>query len=484
MKKILIAFNVAVGDLPMIPMLIRETSVHFDYALYGGKANYFVSHSSHRRKLQNHMTLFHDVVDNEYPPVNKTFRTYEHMLHAYPRYDWYVRCDADAYVNASLLRATIDRYDEINDAVAFGSFAWGREHERRDLHLDGNFTHYLNGGACEAVNAAAMLRLNATSIETCRRRSRSLVSVRFAHSDVEISRCLIWSGVTLRHESSMRTVSFTRTPNSGRLESGSPCETPTAAATMHPFKAPHMHLLLHRRELCDLKSSPKRATMPIPRRVPTFIITRIEHPRLSLPSPFHVVRVLAPSAASSASPFLTRGEVSYRDAMRRLLVRGSQYPIFASFDDDVRFSKTVERDWQDILHNRPMGGVLQMGASIWSTRTWREVLQVRSRVWNGTSGVCGSFAVLWSRPAAIAAIAWIDATVGLYPFDNVWPFLQELGYLWNFVHPPLAIMNVEKTSSIDPLRDGGSARRHELHRWGPSSEYSAVAIQRCHVELR
>lgn len=461
---VVLGFNVASRDMYMVPALFESAHRLVDVRFYGGRGNFFLAQSSFRRKIFEKIVVLDDARDREYPPVNKTFAIYR-ALSTVERRDWYVRCDADTHVDVPALLRVLKTMDT-SRPIAVGYEARGREYERSRLRLGPTFDRYLNGGACEALNARAIYRLR-TRWHECRADAMRTTKA-FRHSDVETSRCFSKHGVALVHHPDMRPLAFSK--GSGPLHSSlDPCR-PHRYVTMHPFKDPSSHLLLQSPDLCGLGPTASSAS-PSSSPLPAFVLSFHDN-ATRLPSLFRPVTTVRPLRVDVGQGFLTAGEVSYRHAMRRLLVLGTRYTHFAAFDDDVLFRRDFHAREAHIATScaATTKGVFLLGAAVWNEQAWRSTHHVCPGVSNGTAGVYGSFATVWTRDAAHAAIAWIDSTEGMYPFDHVWPFLQHLRFPWTFAHPPLAIMDIAKVSSVDHRRVFNK-KRYRIHRWGSPSAY-------------
>ena len=500
---IVLGFNVAVKDLYLIPILDSRLNEHVQALhFFVGKANYYAQNSSFRTSLVKRATILPNVPDGRYPPIEKTFRIYERMTSTHKDADWYVRCDADSYVVPSVLMQTLSSVDTSlfqNGVAVGGRFAKGRAYERGRLGFGLGFTRYLPGGSCEAVDRRAASRLAGRWGSCLNHSLRSRTNVNL-HSDVEVSRCLVTNNVTLLSLSdSFRTLKTS--DRRGPLGSEDACANALpregdGTATMHPFKEPCMHVALSRPAgICDVGKGSPVTSLKADANIPSYVLSfSSQAGRRQIPYPFSPWEVITPFRnPSSVSRFLTKGEISYRETMTTVLIRALQrrQPVFATFDDDVVFRKNFSEQWTRFLSDLtdcsppredggPDVGVVLLGASVWTTRAWTaseratKTRKCVSKLLVGTPGVMGSFAVLWTERAARVALAWLNATDHLYPFDHVWPAMTVAGVPWLFSAAPVAAMHTNHNSSVDERRPSGESRRYELHRWGSRRLYDEL----------
>tara|TARA_A100001015_G_scaffold313777_1_gene421784 strand:- start:970 stop:1386 length:417 start_codon:yes stop_codon:yes gene_type:complete len=124
--------------------------------------------------------------------------------------------------------------------------------------------------------------------------------------------------------------------------------------------------------------------------------------------------------------------------------------------------------------NVESGGILLLGASIWNEYVYSSIKSEKYNtveLSNMTTGVFGSFSVIWSVNAAKVAVSVLDKLQYNHPLDHIFPLLQGIGIPVQFLKSPIVIMDVFKNSSLDKLRPRG-LRRHALHHWGVPSRYN------------
>ena len=461
-------------DILHVPIFDKMLSRYFDIRYYAGIGDLYAYKSKHRANIAQRLTIL-SLDDKEYPPLLKTFKIYDELTRIQPMREWYMRCDADAIVDGSKLRQTLQEYAVDHDrALAIGARAKGRELERKVLQFRRNFTSYLNGGSCEIVNAKALLLFRLKVFRCIFDSARTVKRQQNMHSDVETSRCFHSAGVTFRYRSDMTSSSKNTL---GQFWSDRPVCTSNEPTwlTKHPFKDPNMKLLQYFPHLCRHVKYVRRPTdnpsEGASRTTPAFIVS-FRHDR-TLPSNIFFPQLYVRPLLQTNEGFLTEGEVSYREVMHRTLTTGVQggTPWFATFDDDFALHKDFAALWPSVSPDLDKYDVVLLGSAIWSTKTWSLVKVVNAsmpRLYNGVPGIYGSFSVLWSINAAKAVLDWLDVTTGLYPFDHVWTFLTGLRMNWGFAHPPLVVMRPHD-STIDMKRK--NIDRFTIHRWGRHDLY-------------
>lgn len=188
--------------------------------------------------------------------------------------------------------------------------------------------------------------------------------------------------------------------------------------------------------------------------------------------------------AMDASATLTRGEMAYVAATRRVLTAalatGAEY--FLVLEDDflvhrdfnARFTRlTSHRCYREALAG---GGVVLLGSTVWSEAAWtamRPEMEASPCV-DACRATTGSYANVYSREGALAALEWITLTGGIFPYDHVYPALVEAGYPVRAAWEPLFVADVSHVSAVNPggARKSDVKYRHALHRWGPREDYA------------
>lgn len=477
----ILAVTSSANDMMFTPLHFHFLKPYFDVRVYGGLGNYNTGRSSFRTNIHAKMHIL-PTKDKEYPPLRKNFLALGDAWRVTPARKWYMRCDADAVVNATRVQQVMREYSTGDDEpIAIGSYASGRTFERPFLALHGNFTAYLNGGACEILNRAAVGIIAKHGLECMSHTHQTFRARKYIHSDIEISRCLRRFGTRVVYLSDMRSVKSRNSfgPFDSSVDSCSPAYlTASQWTTLHPLKQPSLQLSSYAPHLCKHSMPSTRLSRPIPTTLPlpAYVISFSSNITNRLPGDiFNPAQTVTPPLAGNTpvSEFLTPGEVSYRHGMRKLLSvaleRGDTH--FVSFDDDFALMKLIKSAWMHVFKD-VQADVVLLGASVWSKEIWKQIdlddTNTR-RIVNGTTGVYGSFAVVWSRAAARAVISWIDETKDMYPLDHAWEFLSAMHIPWKFVHPPLVAMRPRVTSSIDSRRT--EVDRFKLHKWGDKYMY-------------
>jgi hypothetical protein len=382
-------------------------------------------------------------------------------------YDWYVRCDPDTVVNENMLMYELREMSNVTYPVAYGKYGYGRKNEQPFLEI----SYYLQGGFCDTFNRATALVLR-TRLEACRKWSWQHIPRKYLHSDVEISRCMLRNNVSLRNWPAKLTHPTYKISRARKKVLIDPtldqiCRHTSKALFAHPAKTPSIYYV--RRMLLDQDRHPcffVQTHVKLP--MPSFMLNGT----LSA-SPFFERAVNMVPKPGKHSHFFTKGEMGYKDTMHRILRRAlsSDLSHFATFDRDVGFHKSawqyMHRDWSCIEQTLDNGGVVLLGAAVWS-EGYREKISKMSEsqtCHDYMTGVTGSFAVIWSNRAANLAAEWNDALD--LPFDHVWGMLHTIGIPVKFIHPPIAVHDLENVSSTtDPSR-----KKRSFDFWGDKSNF-------------
>ena len=215
----------------------------------------------------------------------------------------------------------------------------------------------------------------------------------------------------------------------------------------------------------------------IPNFINSYVISFYDINRSLFPKPFYPITVVRPNNIAKLSDTLSIGETNYIHNYKKILQ--SITSVTAIFDDDVRFSKFFHLHWLDICNKKLLqknvgnGGILLLGTSIWNNHVYSYIKSEKYNtveLANITTGVFGSFSVIWSVNAARVAVSVLDKLQYNHPLDHIFPLLHGMGIPVQFLKSPIVIMDVFKNSSLDKLRPKG-LRRHTLHHWGSSSHY-------------
>lgn len=184
----------------------------------------------------------------------------------------------------------------------------------------------------------------------------------------------------------------------------------------------------------------------------------------------------------------TPGAIGYRMSMKEVLTKGlteTNSSLIAVFDDDFRVSKHFASRWAQLTTNPTTcyhdtlanGGVFVMGFS-GKTPTLRQEMRDCAGEMTHDNGLCidasqwsmGSFANIFSRPAAEFALQWLEKTYDERPFDWLWQDLVLLGYPVRGPLSPIFTADCAGTSSVSGKKVSVQ-KRHQLHMWGPVMDF-------------
>ena len=189
---------------------------------------------------------------------------------------------------------------------------------------------------------------------------------------------------------------------------------------------------------------------------------------------------------------LRPGEVGYRETMRQLIIKAQRDGIdrFVVLDDDAVPHKQFVDRFQNLLNDdrcggymfsQGRGGVLLLGSSIWIDGTypkfgpfmdgWKMVQadiknsSYDAQCYNAGNKTLGSFGVMLHRSVYQPILDWLDASD--QPYDWVFSYLSDLGYIVRTAFPNLIIQDVRHESQVDPGRtfQDDAFRRAKLHKW-------------------
>jgi len=201
--------------------------------------------SSRSGNVSVKLTVLNLCPKDEYPPVTGHLAIWEHMKHE-EGYDWYMRCDDDAYVNVKEVIKILSRFSS-KQKYYMGRQGLGREEERDQLGFGPKFNQFAMGGFCEIFSRGA-----ASALHTCRdhiyhsSRERNIQNL---HSDVELGRCFAKEGIKLTSLPSEQYVTVASTLDSRKqLQADSVAVTRISAVgklVIHPVKKKYEMVFLH-----------------------------------------------------------------------------------------------------------------------------------------------------------------------------------------------------------------------------------------------
>ena len=141
--------------------------------------NVFIGNTDVEPKLFSEV----NVSDNVYPPVCKNFHIWYKVASSYEQYDWYVRCDDDAFIDEERTKEKL-RIHPTDRPVYTGLPGKGRRHERILENM------YAQGGACEIMNREALQTILVDLKHAATHCHEYQCITPECHSDVELSRIL------------------------------------------------------------------------------------------------------------------------------------------------------------------------------------------------------------------------------------------------------------------------------------------------------
>lgn len=129
----------------------------------------------------------------------------------------------------------------------------------------------------------------------------------------------------------------------------------------------------------------------------------------------------------------------------------------------------------ELLRNSP--GIVLLGGTVYGNDVWsvideqvstEELLGLDENVhcFDLPPGVYGAFAVLYNTRLLHAVLNWIETYDE--PFDWIWGFLSAQGFSVKALAPFLAIMELNKESTVASRAGMTVPERQQLHRWNPS----------------
>lgn len=187
---------------------------------------------------------------------------------------------------------------------------------------------------------------------------------------------------------------------------------------------------------------------------------------------------------------LEPGEWGYRQTMRGILTRLAQSDdtAWVVMDDDVLVHENAKNMLAATLHDTYCGaalcggGVLMLSASIWYNGTWPNLKGHYVGGWHlidhdreahkslcasGHTGVLGSVAVAYTRPAARYILAWLDDPEKVHkPFDHVFADMASHGYPVRLLGEHVFAARLDTPSSTNAKRVYGDVHEvQRVHRW-------------------
>ncbi|UJR38672.1 hypothetical protein I4U23_031338 [Adineta vaga] len=195
---------------------------------------------------------------------------------------------------------------------------------------------------------------------------------------------------------------------------------------------------------------------------------------------------------------LSIGERNLKETMRRLIIQliNTHFNQVLVFEDDVIPHKdfgsllgdlittsTPGRCTAHILDGADAGGILLLGATVWSTDRfgWKMIDQdvknnsFESACFNVDRVTYGAFAVLIHRTTFQSILNWLNDPENAHlPYDHIFYHLSQRGHIVRVVYPFLAISNITHVSSVNPQRGPNHRNitwRSKVHRWFPLKDY-------------
>ena len=462
--------------------------------------------------------VFHTPIDGEsYPPYKQHQRMWQSLRLSDA--DWFTRCDADTYLNRTLLHAYLNKLDSTVPHYV-GQIGWGRASDKR-LRVP----PFVMGGGCETVNAAALRKIN---LPTCRRLSVLVLgpyaeNAQHYHSDVELGRCFAAYDIRPTEPPLQRVFHYAQNKRTGQAKSIPICNLGRVTGTTlvaHPVKNPAIMMALQRSALtvpsCDCASSPviqyqatscgkgrqyqpgdpcgirkpecvypvSRPPLPVFYNPTIYIIGWNAHKRINDVPTFLGTRrphIMIPLKTNSSDTLLTPGEHSLMltfDYILKHAIRANQGP-FVILEDDFIVHQDAHKRWQgqtDCVRNTlKAGGVLLLGHTTWYKDAWEQnTSHLPDSCFNINIHNSGAFAVIYTIEAARTIHQWITFTQGgLSPYDHVYRYLTAVNTPVRAAWPPLMVADVSHISTVNPSvpEKHNVTLRHALHRWGPRREF-------------
>ncbi|UJR24545.1 hypothetical protein I4U23_005920 [Adineta vaga] len=489
---------------------------------------YFVGISSHNltQTFPNNNIISLPVIDNDYPPVNKTFAIWSYFFQNHLLdYHYFILIDADTYVNVNLLTLMIQHMTCRHCYVGIPGIGESKEREYLDLH----------GPYCLGMGyviAQETLRKFGPHINECR-----ILTVA-QHSDTVLGRCIYqyadglsctpaivpFRRVLSTVSNSMKLIRY-KYNKRRQLQIEFPESPPTKyfrAAMVHPLKKPQYFYQFHRQVTLRLRpilpiiltnnscvANPiiqqeiypqKRyisecPSLPIIQSfnltsLPTFVITlkEYDHHLSKLINAFHqhglsVQRFDAQTTPNrSLSERLSHGAMGLRLAMTRffeMALKTQFYRVFILESDAIPHRQFASRLHHLLNESRcgghlqdyQTGGILMLGATVWK-QGWK-ILDKFSAKENGScrnigTKTYGSFAGVFHRNTFEPILHWLNTNKN-DPYDFIFTYLARLGYPIRLAIPNLVITDVKHKSLVGKRKKSNyfsnPKTRAQIHRW-------------------
>lgn len=193
----------------------------------------------------------------------------------------------------------------------------------------------------------------------------------------------------------------------------------------------------------------------------------------------------------------TRGENGLKESFSAIFrhALSKQYQNILVLEEDALLRLDFEAWWQnasqsECLHNahmdqdvpgaelfRDVPGVVLLGGTVYGNDVWSVIEeQVSVEELRGTDGVVGcfdappglygAFATLYNTRLLPIVLNWLETYDE--PFDWIYGYLSAQGYSVKALAPFLAIMELNKTSTVADRTAITVKERLHLHRWDPS----------------
>ena len=188
------------------------------------------------------------------------------------------------------------------------------------------------------------------------------------------------------------------------------------------------------------------------------------------------------------------GLMGYRLSIKAALTKGlteTNSSLIAIFDDDFRISKSFDQRWAELTESPTTcyhdtlarGGVFVFGFSGRAGLLKQQMRDCQAQMTHD-EGLCidatpfslGSFANIFSRPAAEFALQWLEKTYDERPFDWIWQDMVLLGYPVRGPLNPLFTADCAPKSSVTGSQITVQTR-HKNHHWGPVENFLPRAGQ-------
>lgn len=192
---------------------------------------------------------------------------------------------------------------------------------------------------------------------------------------------------------------------------------------------------------------------------------------------------------------LKPGEVGYRESMRNLFemaIKNNWDQVLVLDDDAIPHCEFESRLYNLFTQDRCFGAqatdpdsarVFLLGSAIWKQGSypkpgsnlggWRMVHadmknhSDSTQCFNANNRTVGSFGVIYSRVSYRFILKWMDMNRSK-PFDLVFSWLSDVGFVNRVAFPNLVIQDVAHKSRVDPSRLSDKIIRAAMHKWNLS----------------